>query len=111
MFQSQQGRPDISFMAVTPRLGQLASPNFSIYSLFPIQGTEMMQKSRTRPGLVRSAKEVLGKERRAIHFICAVNHTEETEVHCRAEAQGDHVDVSPGPHLQLMELGFSFCFG
>lgn len=84
MFQSQHGRPDISFMAVTPRLGQPASPNFSIYILFPTQGTEMLQQSRTSPGLVCCAVDMLGNEGRAIPIICAVNRTEEKEVHFRA---------------------------
>lgn len=98
MFQSQHGRPDISFMSVTPRLGQPASPNFSIYILFPTQGTEMLQQSRASPGLLCCAVDMLGNEGRAIPIICAVNRTEEKK-YVPGQSWGDYADVSPGPHL------------
>lgn len=48
-FPRQLRRPDISFTAVTTRLGQLTSPNFSTYVHLQIQETEMLQRCRTRP--------------------------------------------------------------
>lgn len=95
-FPRQLRRPDISFTAVTTRLDQLTSPNFSTYVHLQIQETEMLQRRRTRPrpGSVYCCKdEGEGRSTRRTSLLqCGVSGR-----------------PGPQPVCQLKNL-FSFCF-
>lgn len=95
MFPRQLRRPDISFTAMTTRLGQFTS-NFSIYVHLQIQGTEMLQRRRTRPrpGSVCCCKD-MGDGRSTQRI---------SPLQCGVSGR-------PGSHLvSTREPLFSFCF-